>query len=148
MTPTHLPIELVPCTCNHQRVQAIPITTGLSTPASVNGHFSDQAECARAGPLGGTSKATSPVERSALGQGLPVLLPDSPAQFSAARVCPMMVGLPRLNGRPGLQAPILEGCHPSLMSLWSKGPEGGPGEPGLAGILILSLEGELSQPWA
>ena len=44
-----------------------------------------------------------------------------------------MVGLPRLDGRPGLQAPILEGCHPSLMSLWSKGPEGGPGEPGLAG---------------
>ena len=84
MTPTHLPTELVPCTCNHQGVQAVPVTAALGrlgAPASMDWHFSDQAECARAGPLGGTFRAGLPAERTALGQGRPVLLPESPAQF-------------------------------------------------------------------
>ena len=32
-----------------------------------------------------------------------------------------MVGLPRLDGRPGLQAPLLAGRHPGLVALCSKG---------------------------
>ena len=53
MTPIHLPTELVPCTCNHQGVQAVPVTAALGrlgAPASMDWHFSDQAECARAAP--------------------------------------------------------------------------------------------------
>lgn len=85
MTPTHLPTELVPCTCNHQGVQAVPVTAALGrlgAPASMDWHFSDQAECARAAPPpGGTSRAVPPAEHTALGQGRPTLLPESPAQF-------------------------------------------------------------------
>lgn len=46
----------------------------------------------------------------------------------------MLARLPRLDEWSGLHPPILAGCHPSLVSVLSKGSEGGAGEPGLAGV--------------
>lgn len=76
-------------------------------------------------PRLGTSWAVPPAGLHSPGPGpAPTLLPESPAQFQQLCLCPVTVGLPRLDGRAGLQAPILAGCHPSLVALRSKGPGG------------------------
>lgn len=128
MTPTHLPTELVPCTCNHQGVQAVPVTAALGrlgAPASMDWHFSDQAECARAAPPRRHLQGSATRRTHSPGPGPAHTAARVSCPVSAACVCPVTVGLPRLDGRAGLQAPILAGCHPSLVALQSKGPGGG-----------------------
>lgn len=63
----------------------------------------------------------------------PLLLPDSPELFQQRR--PSGAGeVLKPEGRFGLPPVLSVGYHPSLPSLQSRGPAGGAGQPGWAGL--------------